>query len=91
MKLKISIFSLAVAICFSTAMVVCAENETSKKSDKAKAEVKTAESVKKGPVAVAPEPKYEFKSAMDSAEVVHSFVLQNKGDATLLVKKVKTG
>lgn len=89
MKLKISIFSLAVAICFSTAMVVCAENETAKESDKAK--VKTAESVKKGPVALAPEPNYEFKSAMDSAEVIHDFVLQNKGDETLIVKKVKTG
>ncbi len=38
-----------------------------------------------------PESQYEFSPVLDGAEVVHDFVIQNKGDATLTVDRVKTG
>ncbi len=34
---------------------------------------------------------YEFESVVDGAEVVHDFVIQNKGEATLEIQKVITG
>ena len=33
---------------------------------------------------------YEFETVVDGAEVVHDFVIQNKGAATLEIQKVKT-
>ncbi len=33
---------------------------------------------------------YEFESVVDGTEVVHDFVIQNKGAATLEIQKVKT-
>ncbi len=105
MKLKFLIVSLSVAICLCTALVVCAANETMTKPDEP--EVKTDESKKKAllneletrtgisfknaPIAFAPEPKFQFQSAMDSAEIIHDFILQNKGNAPLTIQKVKTG
>ena len=38
-----------------------------------------------------PETQYEFSPALDGTKVVHDFVIQNKGDATLSVDRVKTG
>ena len=38
-----------------------------------------------------PETSYEFPAALDGAKVEHSFVIQNKGTATLKVERVKTG
>ena len=38
-----------------------------------------------------PESQYEFSPVLDGAEVVHDFVIQNKGNATLTVDRVKTG
>lgn len=43
------------------------------------------------PVAVAPEPGYTFPSIVEGHEVVHDFVVQNKGSDTLEIQKVKTG
>jgi len=34
---------------------------------------------------------YEFEPVVDGAEVVHDFVIQNKGEATLEIQKVITG
>jgi len=42
------------------------------------------------PVAVIPDPDYEFPSVLDGTEVTHEFVIKNKGDALLKVEKVKT-
>ncbi len=43
------------------------------------------------PVAVAPESLYKFTSAMEGDEVLHDFVLQNKGTADLKITRVQTG
>ena len=43
------------------------------------------------PSAVFPETSYEFSGVLDGAKVVHEFVIQNKGTATLKVERVKTG
>ncbi|MBF0302346.1 MAG: hypothetical protein HQK73_04855 [Desulfamplus sp.] len=38
-----------------------------------------------------PEPAYQFASIVDGVEVIHDFVIMNKGTDTLQVQKVKTG
>jgi hypothetical protein len=38
-----------------------------------------------------PESQYEFSPVLDGTKVVHDFVIQNKGSATLTVERVKTG
>jgi len=38
-----------------------------------------------------PESQYEFSPVLDGTQVVHDFVIQNKGNATLTVDRVKTG
>lgn len=44
-----------------------------------------------GPVAYFPEPQYTFDQALEGTEVLHDFVIMNKGDAVLDVQKVKSG
>ena len=43
------------------------------------------------PTVFFPETSYEFSPVLDGVKVVHEFVIQNKGTATLKVDKVKTG
>jgi len=38
-----------------------------------------------------PETQYEFSPVLEETTVVHDFVIQNKGNATLNVDRVKTG
>ena len=38
-----------------------------------------------------PETLYEFSPVLEDATVVHDFVVQNRGNATLQVQRVKTG
>ena len=38
-----------------------------------------------------PETQYEFSPVLEGSTVVHDFVIQNKGNATLNVDRVKTG
>jgi hypothetical protein len=44
-----------------------------------------------GPVVFFPQTLYEFSPVLDGAKVVHEFVVQNKGSATLNIERVKTG
>lgn len=37
-----------------------------------------------------PEPRYEFAPIVDGKVVTHDFVIQNKGDAPLIIERVKT-
>jgi hypothetical protein len=46
---------------------------------------------KESPVAVAPEPRYEFAPVPEGSEVMHDYVVQNKGTAPLIIEQVKTG
>jgi len=34
---------------------------------------------------------FEFKPVLDGAEVIHDFVIQNNGKATLEIEKIETG
>ena len=44
-----------------------------------------------GPAAFFPQTLDEFSPVLDGAKVVHEFVVQNKGTATLNIERVKTG
>ncbi len=37
------------------------------------------------------EPTYKFEQVLEGTEVLHDFVVQNKGTAKLIIKKVKPG
>lgn len=43
------------------------------------------------PSAFLPEQVYTFEPVMEGAEVSHDFILQNKGNETLLIEKLKSG
>jgi len=43
------------------------------------------------PAAFFPQTLYEFSPVLDGTEVVHEFVVQNKGTSTLNIERVKTG
>lgn len=43
------------------------------------------------PQAVLPESIFEFAPVVEGTEIVHAFVLQNRGEATLDVLKLTTG
>ena len=47
--------------------------------------------VNKKPNSFFPHDRYDFKSALEGEEVVHDFIVQNKGTAPLVIEKVKTG
>ena len=47
--------------------------------------------VKDSPSVVFPEPGFEFDAVFEGIDVVHDFVIQNKGTATLDVKKASGG
>mgnify|MGYP006284944315 CR=1 FL=1 len=44
-----------------------------------------------GPKAVAPTEGYDFGTVLEGNDVLHDFVIQNKGDAPLDIKDVRTG
>ena len=44
----------------------------------------------KTPSAFAPAPVYRFTSYAGNTAITHDFVIQNKGDATLRIKEVKS-
>ena len=47
--------------------------------------------VKQGPKAVLTERIYEFEPVVEGMLVSHNFILQNKGDAPLIIEKIKPG
>jgi len=75
MKLKI-IFAFALAFC----VLFSATGSFG-------AQDKTLQS----PTAFLPETQYAFAPVLEGAEVMHDFILQNKGTAPLEIKKVRTG
>ena len=38
-----------------------------------------------------PQTRYEFSPVLDGTKIVHEFIVQNKGTATLKIERVKTG
>lgn len=51
----------------------------------------SGQSALKGPKAVFSETKYEFKPLFEGEDVTHDFVVENRGDAPLVIKNVKPG
>lgn len=53
----------------------------------------SAEPAREGakPSAIVPESTYEFDEVVDGSQVIHDFIIQNKGDAPLDITKVKPG
>ena len=45
----------------------------------------------KGPVLVTPQPTFEAGQVVEGEEVTHTFIIQNKGNQSLLIKSVKPG
>ena len=43
------------------------------------------------PAVFFPQTSHEFSPVLDGTKVEHDFVIQNKGTATLIVERVKTG
>ena len=43
------------------------------------------------PTAFLPETQYSFPRVLEGTEVLHDFIMQNKGTAPLEIKKVRTG
>ena len=69
------------------------EPASQKDSSKNPAMVERVEIVKivlKLPAAYLPTVHHEFASVLEGQEVIHHFIIQNKGDAPLKVQKVKT-
>jgi hypothetical protein len=42
------------------------------------------------PSAFVPQPRYEFAPVIDGQSVAHDFIIQNKGNAPLIIERVKT-
>ncbi len=45
----------------------------------------------RSPSAFLPETQYTFGSTPEGTELTHDFVVKNRGDAPLVIEKVKTG
>ena len=43
------------------------------------------------PSALLPEPRFEFKPVLEGLDVIHPFVVKNKGTAPLNIEKVRAG
>jgi hypothetical protein len=50
-----------------------------------------AETPAKAPQAFLPESVYEFQPVLEGTQVVHEFVLKNRGEAPLNILQVKSG
>lgn len=43
------------------------------------------------PLALVPEPRFEFAPVLDGTEVTHDFVVRNRGGSSLVINRVHTG
>jgi hypothetical protein len=60
-------------------------------SDKMPEEVVAVKTDVKSPALFLPVKSWEFEPVVDGVEVIHDFVVQNKGTAPLNIERVKTG
>jgi hypothetical protein len=77
---SISVMVIGVAVLFITAGSYAAQSQ----SGQTTASEKIAS-------AFLPVTKWEFTPVVDGKEVIHDFLIQNKGNAPLNISKVKTG
>ncbi|MCP4691395.1 MAG: DUF1573 domain-containing protein [Desulfobacterales bacterium] len=69
----------AVGVLGWASMAICADAPTGAAKDAT------------GPAVYFPAKIFEFQPVLGGKEVVHDFVVRNKGDAELKIEKVKTG
>jgi hypothetical protein len=50
-----------------------------------------SEQTSPSPSVFVPQSRYKFPTVLDGTEVTHAFIIQNKGDAPLVIEKVRTG
>jgi hypothetical protein len=50
-----------------------------------------AQEIEKKPIAVLLEQSHKFDPVIEGLDVTHDFILQNKGNADLIIEKVKSG
>ena len=46
-------------------------------------------SIKKGPRAVFPQLKYEFEPILEGDKITHDFIIENHGNAPLVIKNIR--
>ncbi len=90
MKTK-RIFTLTVVCCILFSVMRSDADDKTVQPTPAASVTAPSETVEKVPVAVIPEEKYEFKAVAEGVEIVHDFVIQNKGTADLEILAVRPG
>ena len=89
MKFKTCLIIIALLLFSGGFCFGAADEKAGEKTETAKQEI--TEDAKDGPVVFAPEPVFTFESALDGDQVLHDFVIENKGTAELKIERVKTG
>ncbi len=90
MKKWIYMFCMAVFLA-SAAPLMAAQPAEQPSKDTVQPETTNTEKSSPAPVANVKEPVFNFDPVPDGFKIVHDFVIQNKGDADLIIKKVHTG
>ena len=75
--------------------IVSADSATPASTDHEKAVIEKTDAVSDDsgtkPEVFAPEDKFNFGQVVDGTEVLHDFVIQNKGTGDLKISRVRTG
>ncbi len=92
MKTK-AFFTLTAACCilFSAIPSYCDDKSAQTVPAAPTATTAPSDTPEKAPIAVVPEEKYDFKTVAEGVEIVHDFVVQNKGTADLEILAVRPG
>ena len=81
---------LVTLLCFFLVPGSCPAGGSGQKTSAEKASTSVQMTSGNQPEAFFPQANYTFKEVFEGAIVLHSFILQNRGKATLDVKEVKT-
>lgn len=92
MKTK-AFFTLTLVCCilFSAMPSYCDDKAAQATPAATAAAPAPSDAPEKAPVAVVPEEKYDFKTVAEGVEIIHDFVVQNKGTADLEIQAVRPG
>lgn len=91
MRFKFLMPILLVLLAMGIGTAAAADSSNAPSTGNAVSGGQAADSGAPAPAAFAPEAIYEFDPVLDGAEVVHDFVIRNKGNAELNITKVRTG
>ncbi|MFO7883914.1 MAG: hypothetical protein R6U68_03750 [Desulfobacteraceae bacterium] len=87
---KIS-FVCTIGLIFFISSSCCAGQTESTGENVSAREIHSAAKKESAPCVFFPAHTYKFKNAVEGTEIVHSFMVQNKGNAPLLIQNVRTG